>query len=291
MSDQGEQTHSDWRAWADAAREQVRAFWSTTVELWSEQHLGPALAVLQAAESEGERPDPAALHAALAPLRQQLEQGFRHLHQTLDWGQGLRQTLGSDTQDTPPPAWLRPWLDLVAARLGPWADHQARQQALIEAGLRHQMALERFLGQTREAALAGVERLADELAASPPAPPTLQAVRDRYLQASEQAWEERLGTDDYRQAFVALSESSLGYTRALQQHLDHWLGLLDLPTRRGLHSTQKRLHELRQSHRALAKELERADLDGLRDEVRALREEVRRLRGTGADGRTGERPA
>lgn len=265
--------------------------WSATSELWAEQHLRPVLAVLQAAERAGARPDPRALRRALTPLRRQLEQACHHLHQTLDWGRALREALRGNDHETPPPAWLRPWLDLMAARLGPWADHQARQQQLMEAGLRHQMALEHFLEQTREAALSGLDRLADDLASDPPQPPSLQALHDRYLRTGEQAWEQRLGTADYQQAFTSLTESSLEYTRALQQHLDHWLGLLDLPTRRGLHSTQKRLHELRRSHRALAAEWERADLDGLRDEVRALREEVRRLRANPARGQGGETPA
>ncbi|GEM_PF-3133774 len=292
MSEHGDQTGNEWRAWTDAVRDPFRAFWTTTNELLIGQQLAPLLEVVREAAARERTPDPAAMHQALAPLRAQLDQTFQQFTRTLDWARPLHQAMQPDGPDdaSPPPAWLRPWLDLVSARLGPWHEQQARQQQLIEAGLDYQAALADYTKQVRQSALEALDRLVDNLATTPLEAIDMHQLEARYLEAAEQAWEARIATTAYRQAFASVSNAGLAYTRSLQTHLDHWLGLLDLPTRRGLQSTQRRLHELRRAHRALATEMD-ADVAGLRDEVRSLREEVRRLKAASEQQSQGGRGA
>lgn len=134
-----------------------------------------------------------------------------------------------------PAASRRLWLDLADA----WRDYTAAEAA--------------YRALLDEAAAAAGERLRTTVSREPP--PTVRALYDRWVEASEQVWAKLIREPRYAETQARLVHAMLHCRRALQQLVAELAGHLDLPTRAEIDTLELRLRAERNRQRRLEREL------------------------------------
>jgi hypothetical protein len=153
--------------------------------------------------------------------------------------------VGLDAPMQASPAW--PGAGLAA--LGPNREHQLRWQRMLEDWGRMsdaQQRLQRLWSDAlREAAEAFAER-----ALSAPLPPAdvggLHALYDQWIDCAEQAYARAAHDDAFSNALADYVNAASAWRRGLQESVEQWAKLLDLPTRSELNTLLQRLKSLEQ---------------------------------------------
>jgi hypothetical protein len=141
------------------------------------------------------------------------------------------------------------WASLGAAApaLGPMREQQLRWQRTLEAFGRMtdaQHRLQRLWGDAlREAAETFIARVRAAPAGVLDAQ-RLQALYDQWIDCAEQAYARVAHGEAFAEALADSVNAASAWRRGLQDSLEHWAGLLDLPTRSEINTILGRLREL-----------------------------------------------
>lgn len=111
---------------------------------------------------------------------------------------------------------------------------------------------------------------------------SLRACYDLWVDCGEEAYAELSVSADYTRAQAKLTNSLMAVKRQEQKMVDEVLGALNMPTRRELDTSHRRLHRLQRSVWRMQQAIEEAGVQELRDEVAGLRRQVNELSGAAA---------
>lgn len=169
---------------------------------------------------------------------------------------------------TPPLGYTREWQGEMQRWGQLWLEHV---EALREYGTlltRSNMKAAELLGaKLRELADAGRS------------PESFRAFYDLWVDAGEEAYAEVALSQAFAQAQARLTNTLMAVKRQEQQMVDEVLSALNMPTRRELDTSHRRLHELQRQVWRLQEALDDAGILELREEVMRLRRELQSLRG------------
>ncbi|MDO1527360.1 poly(R)-hydroxyalkanoic acid synthase subunit PhaE [Fulvimonas sp. R45] len=196
----------------------------------------------------------------------------------------------------PPPgadpgaAWLAWWQQALAqpagaapvAAFGYTREQQLQQQALAaamaecrETGARYQALLQRAGSQ-------GVARLQAKLAdmaAAGQAVDSLKALYDLWVDAAEDAYAEIALTDEFREAYGAMSNAQMKLRRLQRQLVEQCSRELGVPTRGEVDSLGQRLQQVRRELRTVRGDAGTGALAAVRAELDALARRLDALEG------------
>jgi class III poly(R)-hydroxyalkanoic acid synthase PhaE subunit len=180
---------------------------------------------------------------------------------------------------TPTLGYTREWQEEVQQWQQLWLEHgeAARDYGRVLAGI------------TADA----TERLGKklyELASQGKAPDTLRAFYDLWVDSGEEAYAEAAMRPEFTQAQTRLVNTLMAMKRQEQKMVDEVLSSLNMPTRRELDTSHRRLHQLQRQVWRLQETLDDAGIRELREEVAALQREVAALR-AGTEPAPEKRPA
>lgn len=121
-------------------------------------------------------------------------------------------------------------------------------------------------------------------------PDTLRAFYNLWVDCGEEAYAEAAIRSDFTRAQTRLVNTLMAVKRQEQKMVDELLGSLNMPTRRELDTSHRRVHELRRQVWRLQEMIDDAGIRELRKEVAALGREVAALR-AGEEPAPDKRPA
>ncbi|HRO88849.1 MAG TPA: poly(R)-hydroxyalkanoic acid synthase subunit PhaE, partial [Chiayiivirga sp.] len=158
-----------------------------------------------------------------------------------------------------------PALDTSALRealstpaVGPMREHIERWQGAILAQLDYQEAAREFsaqLGETMRLAQAHLrERLAERAAKNEPLT-TSRALFDEWVEAGEQAWAERAGSDAFVAALGRFTNAEMKVRAAKADQINRMAESLGLPTRGEVDADHRRIAQLERELRRLRSEV------------------------------------
>jgi class III poly(R)-hydroxyalkanoic acid synthase PhaE subunit len=181
---------------------------------------------------------------------------------------------------TPSLGYTREWQEEVRQWQQLWLEHgeAVREYGRVLAGI------------TDKAAEALGEKLR-ELAAKGKAPETLRTFYDLWVDSGEEAYAEAAAKADFTHAQARLVNTLMALKRQEQKMVDEVLSALNMPTRRELDTSHRRVHQLQRQLWRLQEVLDESDVRALREEVAALRREVEALRAREAPPAPEKRPA
>ena len=176
--------------------------------------------------------------------------------------------------------YTREWQEEVQQWQQLWLEHSesAREYGQVLAGIAAKAA--EILG-----------RKLFELGPQGKTPETLRAFYDLWVDCGEAAYTEAAVTPEFTRAQARLVNSLMAVKRQEQTMVDEVLSGLNMPTRRELDTSHRRVHHLQRQVWRLQEALEEAGIRGLREEVAALQREVEALRSQGAPREAEKRPA
>ena len=152
---------------------------------------------------------------------------------------------------------------LSTPAVGPMREHIERWQHAMLAQLDYQDAAREFsaqLGETMTLAQAHLrERLAARAAKNEPLA-TSRALFDEWVEAGEQAWAERAGSDAFVAALGRFTNAELKVRAAMADQINRVAESLGLPTRGEVDADHRRIAQLERELRRL-----RSEVAGLRD--------------------------
>jgi class III poly(R)-hydroxyalkanoic acid synthase PhaE subunit len=165
--------------------------------------------------------------------------------------------------------------------LGYTREWQGDAQRWGQLWLEHLEALREYSALLSGTNLKAAERLQaklGKLAQEGKTPDSLRAFYDLWVDAGEEAYGEIAMTQGFTKAQANLSNTLMAVKRQEQKMVDEVLSALNMPTRRELDTSHRRVHQLRRQVWRLQESLEEAGILELRQEVAALRREVEALR-------------
>jgi class III poly(R)-hydroxyalkanoic acid synthase PhaE subunit len=180
------------------------------------------------------------------------------------------------------PAILTEWLSTPT--LGYTRESQEEFQRLGQSVIAYQKAMQEYAD-----VLSGVVRRASELLRDKALErarngQSFESLRDCYnlwVDCGEEAYSEVSSSSEFTGAQARLVNALMAVKRQEQILMDEWLSALNMPTRRELDTSHRRVHELQRRVWRLEDASENPELSALRAEVAALREEVQSLREAG----------
>jgi len=108
---------------------------------------------------------------------------------------------------------------------------------------------------------------------------SLRALYNLWIDCSEQAYTDLSTSDEFTQAQTLLTNSVFAIKRQEQKMVEEVLSAFNMPTRRELDTSHRRVHQLQRRVWRLEQTLEESGVMELRAEVSALRRELESLRG------------
>jgi polyhydroxyalkanoate synthase subunit PhaE len=153
-------------------------------------------------------------------------------------------------------AWSSAGLDglrelLQTPAFGYTREQQAQQQELARAMLDHQQASARYQQLIARAQTEGAARMQRKLAESGTAAPSLKAMYDLWVDAVEEAYEEIALSDEFREAYGAMTNTQMRVRKLQQQQIEHGCREVGLPTRSEVDTLGQRVQELRRDLRRM----------------------------------------
>lgn len=94
---------------------------------------------------------------------------------------------------------------------------------------------------------------------------SLREIYDLWIDCNEEAYASYVYTDEYSELYGKLTNSLMAVKHHGRNYIDEILGALNMPTRRGMNTMQKRQQEMRREHKETMKIIK-----GLQDEVQVL---------------------
>lgn len=108
---------------------------------------------------------------------------------------------------------------------------------------------------------------------------SLRALYNLWIDCSEQAYTDISTSDEFTQAQAQLTNSVFAVKRQEQKMVEETLSAFNMPTRRELDTSHRRVHQLQRRVWQLEQTLEESGVMELRAEVSALQRELENLRG------------
>lgn len=148
---------------------------------------------------------------------------------------------------------------LATPAIGPMREHVERWQKAMLAQLEYQDATQAFslqLGETMKLALTYFERRM--AARGTPGQPSvsMRALFDEWIEAGEQAWAERAGSDAFVAALGRYTNAQLRVRAAMADQINRIAQSLGLPTRGEVDADHRRIALLEREQRRMRNELE-----------------------------------
>ena len=106
---------------------------------------------------------------------------------------------------------------------------------------------------------------------------SLRACYDIWVDSGEEAYAELSISDEFTRTQAKLTNSLMAVKRQEQKMVDETLGALNMPTRRELDTSHRRLHQLRRQVWRMEQTLDDAGVRELREEMAALERQVHEL--------------
>lgn len=151
---------------------------------------------------------------------------------------------------------------LSTPAIGPMREHVERWQKAMLAQLDYQEAAQAFsaqLGEIMKLALSYFERRLAARSEPGQPPASMRALFDEWIEAGEQAWAERAGSDAFAAALGRYTNAQLRVRAAMADELNRMAESLGLPTRGEVDADHRRIAMLERQLRRV-----RAELDALR---------------------------
>lgn len=181
---------------------------------------------------------------------------------------------------------------LAAPPLGYTREWQEQLQEWADLWLEHGQAMQEYQAELGKVTTGALDRLGARLLARAREGKPLESLREAYdlwVDCGEEAYAEVASGPAFISAQARLTNTLMAVKRHEQQLMAEVQSGLNMPTRRELDTSHKRVHELRRELRGLEGRIGDLDLPGLHRELEALRAEVRALR-TAPRGDTGASP-
>jgi len=159
--------------------------------------------------------------------------------------------------------------------LGYTREWQEQGQEFARLGLNYQRALQEYAALFSRLNLDAFERLQrklTELAEAQQPITTLRGLYDAWVDCSEAAYLDLVGTDAYAEAYGRMVNALMALKRHGRNTVDEAAGALGMPTRQGLNTLQRHHQELRREMAAVRAQV--ADAKTGLEEIAALRKEV-----------------
>jgi class III poly(R)-hydroxyalkanoic acid synthase PhaE subunit len=169
---------------------------------------------------------------------------------------------------TPTLGYTREWQEEVQTWGQLWLEHV---EALREYGL--------LLANSNMKAAESLGAKLRKLGEEGKTPDSFRAFYDLWVDAGEDAYAEIAISQPFAKAQARLTNTLMAVKRQEQQMVDEVLSALNMPTRRELDTSHRRLHELQRQVWRLQEALDDAGILELREEVMSLRRELQALRG------------
>lgn len=190
------------------------------------------------------------------------------------------------------PGLVNGWLSTPT--LGYTREWQQEQQRLAQLWLEHGEALQRYnrvLGRVVERASELLRERFTERVTSGTGFDSMRSFYNTWVDCGEEAYAEIALSDEFTSAQAGLTNTLMAVKRQEQKMVDETLSALNMPTRRELDTSHRRLHQLQRQVWKMADTLADSGVADLRDEVAALRREVEDLRRQKASAAAPEAPA
>ncbi len=179
-----------------------------------------------------------------------------------------------------PESALDRWFSLPT--LGYNREGQEEMQRLGQLWIEHSQALREYATDVLSKVTAKATELLtaklQELASQGKTPDTLRDFYNLWVDCGEEAYATEAYTPEFTRAQARLVNTLLAAKRQEQKMVDEFLGSLNMPTRRELDTSHKRIHQLQRQVWKLREELDESGVSALRDEVATLRREMEALR-------------
>ncbi|MCX7563045.1 hypothetical protein OS176_05715 [Xanthomonadaceae bacterium XH05] len=143
--------------------------------------------------------------------------------------------------------------------VGPLREHVQRWQQAVLAHLDHQEAAQAFsaqLGEIMKLALTYYERRLAARVESGQPQVSMRALFDEWIEAGEQAWAERAGSDAFVTAFGHYTNTQMRVRAAMDDQINRVAESLGLPTRVEVESDHRRIAMLERELRRIRDELD-----------------------------------
>lgn len=197
--------------------------------------------------------------SAFSPAPGDFDQAFRSEGAMYHPGETLRGEL-SRALSTPPLGYTREW--------------QEAAQRWWQLWLEHGKALQEYAGILNRIGERAVELMGAKLVAMANKDDqfdSLRAMYNTWTDCGEEAYAEVAGTADFTGVQARLVNTMMALKRQEQFLVEEALGSMNMPTRRELNTTHRRIHELRRQCRRTGEALEALDIAQLRKELSNLR--------------------
>jgi class III poly(R)-hydroxyalkanoic acid synthase PhaE subunit len=159
-----------------------------------------------------------------------------------------------------------------------WQEEVQRWQQLW---LEHGEAVREYGQVLAGIASSAAERLGKklyDLAGEGKTPETLRAFYDLWVDCGEETYAEAAVKPDFTRAQTRLVNTLMAVKRQEQKMVDEVLSSLNMPTRRELDTSHRRVHQLQRQVWRLQEAVDESGIRALREEVAALQREVSTLR-------------
>ncbi len=169
---------------------------------------------------------------------------------------------------------------LSTPTLGYTRETQAEAQRLGQLWLEHAQAAQAYAEVLSQVVTRAAELLREKLLAQggeSAMPDTLRACYDLWVDCGEEAYAEVSLSEAFTHAQAKLTNSLMAVKRQEQKMVDETLGALNMPTRRELDTSHRRLHQLQRQVWQLQQTLDDTGVRELREEVAALQRQVSEL--------------
>lgn len=200
-----------------------------------------------------------------------------------DMEKALRD-LGVPREGEPFPAILSGWLSTPT--LGYTREWQEEFQRLGQRVLAYQQAMQDYSGVLCGVVGRAAELLRDKALERVQKGEPFDSLRECYnlwVDCGEEAYAEVCASEAFTRAQAAMTNALMAMKRQEQTMVDEWLSALNMPTRRELDTSHRRVHHLQRRVWRLEETLEAAGVAELRQELAALRDEIKALRTAGAE--------
>ena len=133
-------------------------------------------------------------------------------------------------------------------------EHQESLQELSRLWLAYEKAYGEYAAYTAETSRRSLNRLREQLAESferGEGPATIRGLYDHWVSCSEDAYAERVATQEYRRLNACMINALMAYRRQAGKIMDQWAEAANLPTRQEVDTLHRKLKETRQELSAL----------------------------------------
>lgn len=166
--------------------------------------------------------------------------------------------------------------------LGYTRESQEETQRLWQLWIEHGQALSEYANDVLAKVTAQATELLtaklQELGRQGKTPESLRDFYNLWVDCGEEAYAAEASTPEFTRAQARMVNTLLAAKRQEQKMVDELLGALNMPSRRELDTSHRRIHQLQRQVWKLREELEESGVADLRDEVAALRRELEALR-------------